>query len=307
MSRVARLKVNKGKDCWYFLYSNILPTIRNGALSEEESGDRLLSIIKLNAKAFECDLAGVFISKYHYSLVVKFRKFEKLSQQVLSDKAIALYNGKQEKFWLWNENDWSNFNDRLFKVGEFMRSIKLSFASWSNCRFGLKGSNLWIERFKSTILTNDASALDALLYVESGPIREKDSTGLDYKYSSYSLRSSSKSDWLMPIEGNFGFAKDIKCKADYEQMLNHRVNLPANSKDIVAQEIKNGYEAGCYLNSQKYFLNGLVIGAEKEIQSSIDKYNLNLKMKKESHPLRKTKPYKLKVGNQYSFIEQRRH
>ncbi len=300
MSREARLTV-KDKDSWYFLHAKTLPTIRKGALSEAESGDKLLGIIALYAKAFECDLAGVFISKYHYALVVKFHKFKVLPQKVLLEKATALYAEKQERFDLWSKKDWSYFNGRLFDVGEFMRSIQMSFAKWSNRKFNRIGSKLWAERFKSTILTNDASALDALLYVESGAIREKDSTSLDYKYSSYSLRSSKNSEWLMPIEGNLGFAKGAKGKTDYQQMLNHRVKLPVKSSLIVAQETKNGYKAGCYLNRQRYFLDGLVLGTEKEIQSWINF------LRNDGRYIRKTKPYKLEVGNQYSIREQRSH
>jgi hypothetical protein len=300
MAREARLTV-VGKDSWYFLHAKMLPTIIKGALTDDGSGNKLLGIIELYAKAFECDLAGIFISKYHYALVVKFRKFKVLHHKKLLEKATALYEGKQERFDLWDQDDWSSFNDRIFNVGEFMRSIQLTFALWSNHKFNRKGSKFWADRFKSTILTNDDAALDALLYVESGAIREKDSNSLYYKYSSFAIRSSKNTDWLMPIEGNLGFAKNPDSKFKYKQRLNHRLNLPVELNAIVDKETKKGYKAGCYLIRQSYFLDGLVIGTEKEIQEWIDF------LRNDGRYTTKTKPFKLEVGNQYSIREQRSH
>lgn len=148
----------------------------------------------------------------------------------------------------------------------------------------------------------DATVADQqIAYIVSGAIREKDATGLEYKYSSCSLRSSKNSDWLITIEGSLDIAKGSKGKSAYEQLLNHRVKLSIKSSTIAINETKNDFKAGCYLKRQRYFLDGLVIGSEQEIQAWINF------LRNDGRYIRKTKPYKLEVGSQYSIREQRSH
>lgn len=300
MSRSARLTV-ENKDSWYFLHAKVDPKVRKSTLNTNECGDKLLSIIETYAKTFCCNLGALFISEGHYALVVKFHKFQKLSLSVMQKKASALYQGKQERVDLWNKKDWSDFNDRLFDVGEFMRSIQMTYSRWHNSQIGKKGK-LWAERFKSSILTTDEAALDAIMYVESGPIREKDSTNLTgYKYSSLYLRESRKVDWLYNIDGNFGFAKGAKGKDTYLQILKHRCKLPIKSKEIEASQIKDGYPRGVFLKRQRYFLDGLVVGSQKDVIGWINMLRGKGKYK------RKAKARKIAVGTQFVLREQRSH
>jgi hypothetical protein len=294
MVRAARLTVTD-KASWYFLYAKTNATIKKGTLTEPECGDKLLSIIAAYSEAFECELAGVFISKYHYVLVVKFHKFKIITPKVLLKKATALYEGKQERFDLWTKQKWSEFNTRLFDVGEYMRAIQMSFARWFNKKLDIKGKHFWAERFKSVILTNDTVALDALLYAETGPVREKDCADISsYKYSSLYLRNKG-AEWLAPLSGL------IKDKAQYQQMLHHRANLPVKTGAVISKEIKNGYLKGCYLKRQPSFLDGLVLGSESEVQVWINTF-----IKKGLY-LRRKKPNKIAIGTHYSMREQRRH
>lgn len=300
MSRSARLTV-ENKDSWYFLHAKVDKKIRKSNLTGDGCGEKLLNSIELYASSFNCDLAGVFISKGHYALVVKFHKFKKLPQSVLLKKAAKLYEGKQERFDLWNKKDWSDFNKRLFDVGEFMRSIQMTFSRWHNRKFGKRGK-LWAERFKSSILTTDAAALDAVMYLESGPIREKDSTSLtNYKYSSLSIRESQKSNWLYSVDGHFGLPKGEKGKDIYLQRLKHRVKLPIKSNEIAKKETSDGYAVGVYLKRQRYFLDGLIIGAQKDVLGWINT------LRDAGKYIRKNKPMKLSVGTQFCLREQRSH
>lgn len=293
MSRAARLTITD-KPTWYFLHTRTKPTIKKGALNEPDCGDKLLSIIALYSTVYECELAGVFISKYHYVLVVKFQKYRKLSQKILLDKIKMVYEGKQPTYKNWSKKDWSEFNDRLFNVGEYMRAIQMTFSRWHSKTFKHKGKKLWAERFKSVILTNETVALDAVLYAETGPVREKVSKDLtSYKYSSNYLRNKG-AKWLMPIS-------NLIDKAKYQQMLQHRAKLPVKASTVIANEIKNGYRAGCYLKRQRYFLDGLVLGTEKDILAWKNYLRNN------GRYLRKPKAHKLEVGSQYSIREQRSH
>lgn len=300
MSRSARLTV-KSKDCWYFLHAKVDPSIKKSNLTADGCGDKLLEYIGHYAETFNCDLAGVFISKAHYALVVKFHKFQKLPQNVLLKKATKLYEGKQERVDLWGKKDWNDFNERLFDVGEFMRSIQMTFSRWHNRKFG-KSGKLWAERFKSSILTTDAAALDAVMYLEAGPIREKDSSNLTgYKYSSLFLRETQKVKWLYSTDGHFGLPKGPKGKDVYLQKLKHRIKLPIKSKDISKKEIADGYATGVYLKRQRYFLDGLIIGSQKDVQAWINDLRAVGKY------IRKTRPMKISVGTQYALREQRSH
>ena len=299
MSRSARLTV-ENKDCWYFLHAKVNASLKKNSLTDKGSGDKLLSIIEAYSRTFCCDMAGVFISKHHYALVVKFHKFKKISSAELLKKAKYLYEGKQERYDLWTKTDYSDFNKRLFDVGEFMRSIQMTFSRWQNSQSKRKGK-LWAERFKSSILTTDEAALDAVMYLEAGSIREKDSSSLTYKFSSNTLRASGKADWLYPIDGNFGLPKGAKGKEIYQQKLNHRAKLPVKSKDISKKEIENGYAVGCYLKRQRYLWDGLIIGSAKDVQAWIHTLKVAGKY------IRKTRPTKIAVGTQYSLREQRSH
>ena len=73
------------------------------------------------------------------------------------------------------------------------------------------------------------------------------------------------------------------------------------SKDISKKEIENDYPAGCYLNRQRYLLDGLIIGSAKDVQAWIHT------LKAAGKYIRKTRPTKISVGTQYSLREQRSH
>lgn len=293
MSRAARQTVTE-KDCWYFLHSKSIQTKKNYALNDPENGKELLSIISYNVQAFECELAGIFISNFHYNMIVKFKKFQVLPKKVLIKKAIALHGDNQEKFDIWSKKDWADFNKKLFDVSEFMWTVQMSFSKWFNAKWNIKGEKFWSGRFKSTIVTNDDSALDAILYLDAGALRENvDSELSKYKFSSYYLRSKGEK-WIMPIQ-------KLINSSDYQQMLRHRVNLSVKNNPVIKKEIANGYQAGCYLKRQGYFLDGLIIGSAKDVQGWINK------LKRKGLHTHKSKPHKIDVGNQYSFRVQSHH
>ena len=108
MSRSARLTV-ENKDSWYFLHAKVDPKVKKSTLTTQDNAEKLLSIIEAYTKTFCCDLGGVFISKGHYALVVKFHKYKQIPQNILLKKATKLYADKQERVDLWSKKDWSDF------------------------------------------------------------------------------------------------------------------------------------------------------------------------------------------------------
>jgi hypothetical protein len=295
MARSARLTVTN-KSCWYYLFASTIQ--RERALNDPNIAEALIGFIRLYSKTvYKCEIAGFYISKFDYSLVVKFKKYKKLPEAELLMKAIYLNKGRKKKIENWSNLDYKKFNSRLFNVSEFMRSIQISFAKWLKTYLKLKEPKLWDGRFYSTILTNDSAALDALLYVESGPLRNKESTTLsEGYYSSYLIRNS-EYNWMFPIK------KLVKVKYNaesvYLKMLKHRANIKVKNHDIAEKELKKRYLIGCYLRLQPCFQHGLIIGSAQEIQEWINK------LKAEGRYICKTRPSKISTGNQYSLRKQK--
>lgn len=295
MARSARLTVTD-KDCWYFLFARAIQSNSYGALNDAVVGDKLIRLIRLYSQVYGCEIAGFFISKNDFSLVVKFKKFKKLTKNALLNKAIVLYEGRKNRIKFWSKLDYAKFNDRIFDVSEFMRGIQITFSKWLKNHLKIKLPNLWDGRFYSTILANDNVVRDALLYVEAGPFREKYSTDLLYKYFSHSIRDSAK--WILPIRKLVKGGS--KAKLIYLKMLKHRANLRIRNHDIAEIELKNGYLIGCYLYPKPYFRNGLIIGSVQEIQELINKFRA------EGHNIPKTRLSKISTKiNQYYLRRKR--
>ena len=190
MSREARILIDN-KDCWYFIHSQTAKNMANGALLKNGGGDYLFSTIETYAKAYCFEVASIFISKNEFSLVIKIPKFRKLSPEVLLKKAEILYGHTQLRYDLWSKKKWIAFNKSLFSLAFFMRSVNLIYVNWQRLNVKSKNKFAWNDRFRSCILANEEAVLNAMLYLESGPIRDKLASNLiSYPNSSFYLRES---------------------------------------------------------------------------------------------------------------------
>ena len=293
MSREARITV-KNKDCWYYIHAQTGRDVAKGALLKKGSGDILMGLLEVYTKASGCDIASVLISKNEYAIVLKMPKFQILSKEVLLERAKILYCNNYTPYVLWNAKKWKAFNNSLFSIASIFRSVHRMLVIWQTANIKTKQKFGWNDRFHSCVLLNENAVLDAMLYLESGPIREKSARDLiSYPYSSFHLREKLKSNWILKVEGQLGLPKGAKGHDLYLQKLNHRANLPIKSSDIINDEIENGCAKGCNLERQTSYIYGIVMGTEKEVYPWLKKGLIG------RDKAWKTKPTKVTVGKQY--------
>ncbi len=79
-----------------------------------------------------------------------------------------------------------NFTDRMYDLGEFMKTLKQRLTQSYNRRHGRKGT-LWEERYKSILVQGSANALSTMAaYIDLNPVRAHLVEDPDeYRYSGY--------------------------------------------------------------------------------------------------------------------------
>lgn len=75
---------------------------------------------------------------------------------------------------------------RMWNLSHYLKELKQRFSAWHNQRQGRHGT-LWEERFKSTLIGHDGTALAAVAaYIDLNPVRASlASDPKDYRWSSY--------------------------------------------------------------------------------------------------------------------------
>ncbi len=201
MARIARYKVTD-QDAWYHLYSRIAGYKGEYKLSKPLVTNKLIDMIRHFGKVYFCEIAAFCTLGNHYHAVCKFECAREVSRTELRRRAHILYpsEASRNRIKCWSESKWQRFEERLFDVSEYMRSVQSSFARWYNRTFQRRG-RFWADRFKSVLLQGPDSLLDCMLYVDLNPVR----AGLverpeQWKGSSIYLRELGHDSWLMPLQ-----------------------------------------------------------------------------------------------------------
>ena len=164
MSRIARIKVD-GEAACYHVYGRIASFKGDYALAKPLCRKTLIDTLKHYASGYCCEVAAFNIVGSHYHAILKFEAYRKLTQEELRKRASLLYPNSSCELDDWKPEQWDRFGERVFDLSEFMRNVHSYFARFFNKTFFRHGK-FWADRFKSTLLENDKSLLDCMLYLD---------------------------------------------------------------------------------------------------------------------------------------------
>ncbi len=305
MARMPRIK-RIDEDGWYHLCARVAG--RSGWFPFEDplARKKLLMLIKKYLGVFFCEAAGFCLMGNHYHLVSKFEAFRTLSREELYQRALKLY--KNPNAVLVSDRQWERFNRRIFDVSEFMRSLQSEYAKWYNRTYDRKGA-FWGDRFKSVLLGEYESIIDAVLYVELNPVRARlVERPEDWRWSSASLRAIGNDGWLTALKELIPEVDESDVESNYKYRLYYRGSVQTKAgtgfipAKIIAAEAEKGYmRPGAFSQRIKFFTEGLVVGSEIQIKDWITK------MRREMYYLRRRHPisHRLDDAIHYTLREQR--
>ena len=289
LARLSRIKI-LDETAWYHVCARVAGWLDWYPLDDPAAREELQKLIKKYLEVFCCEAAAFCLMGNHYHLVLCFQPFKILSREELHKRAKILY--RNPEIVLLSDRHWERFNHRIFDLSEFMRSLQAEYARWYNKNHHRRGA-LWSERFKSVLLENGESVLDAVLYVELNPVR----AGLierpeDWRWSSASHRFLDKDQWLLPLTEFCPSAAKAKVKSTYHHLLYYRGGVQAKHYDGVIPEIILESEAsrgfahpGVFSSRLKFFSNGLVLGSEIQIREWISKFRKKCYYRRRKHPV----------------------
>lgn len=274
MARLPRLKV-ENQIGWYHLCSRVAGWIDWLPFEDPLACQQLLRTFRKYLSVYFCEAAGFCLMGNHYHLIVRFSPFRHLTQDELYRRAQLLYPDPDRV--LRTPRQWQRFHRRLFDVSEFMRNLQQSYAKWYNRHYNRRGS-FWGQRFHSSILADDYSLLNALLYVELNPVR----AGLverpeSWQYSSASLRCLQQDSWLLSLDQIIpGGTNPEKLYRDYRAMLYYLGAIQTHPekgvipKQIFSIEESRGFRRpGAFRTRLRFFSEALVLGTQLQVEQWI--------------------------------------
>jgi REP element-mobilizing transposase RayT len=307
MSRLPRIKV-EGGDGWYHLHARVTGVRGEYLLEEAECRRELIGLLQRYAKLYQCEMVAFCVMGDHWHALMLFRARYEMNPDQLADIARSFYPGQTGQKFLktWTDRHWQRFARRIFDVSEFMRNVQMAFARWYNRNHNRKG-RFWAERFGSTLLEDEKSVLDCMLYIELNPVRAGIVTlPEDYKGSSEYLRSIGKSDWLMDISRILHADSEQQARRNYRHLLIWRGTEPTKEnhasipREIARQEEARGYKIrGVFLKKTAYLTESLAVGSAAFITDQL------AKMRKKRYYLRRKNPVKPKNSPHCALRPQR--
>jgi REP element-mobilizing transposase RayT len=275
MARLPRLKVQEGVG-WYHLYSRVAGWLDWFPFDDDPlARQQLLRILRRYLSVYCCRAAGYSLMGNHYHLIVRFAPFRHLTHQQLYRRAQRIYSDPD--CVLRTPRQWQRFHRRLFDVSEFMRNVQQAYTKWYNRHYNRRGS-FWADRFESSILADENSLLNALLYVELNPVR----AGLverpeQWHSSSARLRFLREDSWLVPLEELLLEATpQEKLYRDYRALLYYRGAIRSQEPQAVippeilqAEEARGFRRPGAYRQRLAFFRKALVLGTQLQVEQWI--------------------------------------
>ena len=306
MGRLPRLKADGGgAGAWYHVYSGV--SIRKGELplADARCYRKLEDLFRFYSQGYCCGVGTLICMGTHYHSILKFEDVRPLGEEELWSRALALYPNSEKMLKTWLPSRWEKFASRLFDISQFMGNIQSAFATWYNRQFNRKG-RLWADRFKSTLLLDSQSILDAMLYVDLNAVR----AGLvtrpeDYQAGALYQREMGEADWLMPLSEVMDKGLEDEY-LEYKQLLYYRGAVRTKAKQsvispaVLAQEESKGFkQEGVYLNRFRHFTDGLALGAESLVREQL------ARLRESGHVKKRENVIDHKEGKQYTLRPQR--
>jgi REP element-mobilizing transposase RayT len=305
MARRARLKMEE-VGAWYHLYARAAGRKGEYPLGSKRCRYKVVDLLKFYSRVYFVQIAGFTVMGNHYHMVARFEDPYDVPRDELMRRARILYPNGKMMLKGWTGEQWEKFRKRLFDVSEFMRNFQAAFARWFNAVHERKG-RFWGDRFKSTLLEDEAAVMDCLLYIELNPVR----AGIvkrpeDYEGSSVYLREIGADRWMIPIK-QLMFAKNrTAALRDYKAAMYYRGNVPTKEgqavipSHILKREEARGFSsAGAYKKRLRHFVDGIAIGSEEYVRGHLRK------LRETGNYLRRKNPLKAKAGDYHVLREQR--
>jgi putative transposase len=305
VSRRSRLKVRDGR-AWYHAYASVATYRGDYPIQTLSCQRKLISLLKHFATIYSCRVAAFAVMGNHYHLVLEFEKRRPLGREELMKRALRLYPGQPRSVMTWSPEKWKRFENRLFDLSEFMRSMQSSFARWFNVAHRRRG-RFWADRFKSTLLKSKGAVLDACIYVDLNGFR----AGLvgrpeDWQPSSICHRSIRIGGWLVSLNELLEGYRTGDLRT-YRSLLYHRGAVPTNSshakisRSVLAEESSRGFkQRGVFARRMRYLTDGVMVGTYEAVHRQLKR------MRSAGEYLRRASPIESSVGHHAVLRPQRR-
>ena len=294
MSRLPRIKAD-GEQGWYHLHARVAGVRGRYPLQETACRRKLSDLLQRFSGLYMCEMAAFCVMGNHWHAVMHFQAPFALEEGDLAAIAAKFYPGKagQKMLASWTEEHWQRFAGRIFDVSEFMRNVQMAFAKWYN-RTHDRSGRFWGERFGSTLLEDEKSVLDCMLYIELNPAR----AGIcalprRHKGSSAFLRAIGKDKWLMNIDRVLASDSEQQARREYNHLLTWRGTEPTRKGQaripahIAREEERRGYrDRGAFLKRVGHLTEGLAVGCHQFVNEKI------ASMKERGYYLRRCNPIK---------------
>ena len=273
--RYPRCKDEK-RTTWHLAGNKAGGPVGAKALADPRARRMLKRLIKRDAKRFRGSVASFSVTPNEFRLAVRFPRFRKLSRRRLRRIAKRFYKDSKRPPWRhWNEQQWDDFNHRLFDISAFMGSLEGDFGRWYNRLFGRQG-HFWAGRFWSTLCEDLSGARECVLLAELAPVH----MGLagrpeQWKEGSARLRRLRRGRWLLPLGEIFSGGSGDPYARYRGRLLQRALNAeaPVDEAGFERALRERGEEkpAGGYSAMLgRYLERGVVAGLADQVQPWLD-------------------------------------
>ena len=247
MARLSRVKA-LGGGVYYHLCARVAGPKDSYPLDNAMCRRRIIEMIQLFSRVYCCSVVGFAVMGNHYHLLIWMEAKRWMTREELRVRARILYDEALVRAWM--KSNWERFEERIFDVSEFMRSLQSAIARWFNHTFGRRG-RFWADRFKSTLFDEHKEAMECLLYIELNAVR----AGLvqrpeEYEGGSLYYREIGKDKWMMPLAELTGQTRRSAAIAELKALIYYRGAVPtkanqsAISKRVIREEEARGFKSG---------------------------------------------------------------
>ena len=190
--RTARIKLTGRTSCYHVVTRSVAGTLLFGDLEKE----RLVGMMWKLAGFCGIEVITYCMMSNHFHILIRVRERIELTDAQLLERVESYYGRKGALTLLVrqamaergkiDEDIRQGLIGRMGDVSMFMKELKQRFSKWFNRRHERFGT-LWAERFKSVIVEDQPSSLEAVAaYIDLNPVR----AGLvedpkDYRFCGY--------------------------------------------------------------------------------------------------------------------------
>ena len=306
--RLARLIDDSGEG-WYHIYNRLACKKTEFPFKDQpEAKENLIRFLLYYGEAYRCEITTYAVMDNHFHFILRMDSYEELSQNDLLEAAKKFYPNTWKQTNGWGDDNWEQFNRRLFNVSDLMRNILQGFTKWYNKSYERRG-RLWADRFKSTLLFGEEALLECMQYVDLNPLRG----GLvdkpeEYKYGALIRRMKNSAPDLMPLNSILNEASEEEALTIYRSKVYLRGEIKSKDNDavisesIIQEELAYDFEP-IKKRKWRFMTDGLAIGAEDKIFLFLETLRKRGIFKRRKNPV-EIPQY---GGKMFSLREQRGH